>query len=82
MAQSSTKFRVTGWQKKSGKLQVLKIGNFSTANKTIRRGIMFVSLRNVDSSLQKFTWMRNRGDVRQWNTFLKSYKKLKLLFKK
>ena len=69
MAQSSTKFRVTGWQEKSGNLQVLKIGTFSMANKTIRRGTMFVSLWNVDSSPQKFAWMRNCGDVRQWDTF-------------
>lgn len=48
-------FRVGSWQKKSGKLQFLKIGNLSMPNKTIRRGIMFVHLWNVDSLLQKFT---------------------------
>lgn len=56
----------------------LKIGNFSMANKTIRRGIMFVHLWNVDSSLQKFTWVRNRGGAHRWNVFLKNLQKTKV----
>jgi len=51
MAQSSMELSQR-LAEKFGKPQFLKIGNFSMLKKTIRRGIMFVRLWNVDSLLQ------------------------------